>query len=114
MRQKMKYPKIYDVLHRQPKLHVNDQSYWHSSQSGYIAAIRPLYLIIEAPEAGLRIWVNHESGKYSISAADMTFSCNSREYHQSFHRYLCRNQMETAEKLEELLLKKCGDNHTAI
>ena len=114
MRQKMKYQKIYDVLHRHPKLHVNDQSYWHSGQSGYIAAIRPLTLIIEAPEAGLRIWVNHENGKYSISAADMTFSCNSCEYHQSFRRYPCRNQTETAEKLEGLLLKKRGDNHAAI
>lgn len=110
----MKYKKIYDVLHRHSELHVDDRSYRHFGQTGYIAAIRPLYLIIEAPEAGLRIWVNHESGKYSISAADMTFSCNSREYHQSFHRYPCRNQTETAEKLEELLLKKRGDNHAAI
>ena len=84
MREKMKYQKIYDVLHRHSKLHVNDQSYWHSGQSGYIAAIRPLYLIIEAPEAGLRLWVNHESGKYSISAADMTFSCNSRDITNRF------------------------------
>ena len=78
----MKYQKIYDVLHRHPKLHVNDQSYWHSGQSGYIAAIRPLTLIIEAPEAGLRIWVNHENGKYSISAADMPFAQTRREDRQ--------------------------------
>lgn len=110
----MKYPKIYNVLHRHPELHVNGRSYWHSSQTGYIAAIRPLNLIIEAPEAGLRIWVNHESNRYLVTAADMTLNCNSREYHQSFERYPCRNQTETAEKLEELLLKKCGNNSATI
>lgn len=110
----MKYQKIYDVLHHHPKLRVNDRSYWSSGQTGYIAAIRPLYLIIEAPGAGLRIWVSHESNRYSVTAADMTLDCNSCEYHQSFRRYPCRNQTETAEKLEELLLKKCGENYAAI
>lgn len=109
----MKYQKIYDVLLRHLGIHVDDQSYWGTGRTDYIALIRPLTLIIEAPEAGLRIWVNRESGKYSISAAEMTFSCNSREYHQSFQQYPCRNQSETAEKLEELLLKR-GDNHAVI
>ena len=95
-------------------MRVNDRSYWPSGQTGYIAAIRPLYLIIEAPGAGLRILVSHESNRYSVTAAKMTLDCNSREYHQSFRRYPCRNQTETAEKLEELLLKKCGKNYAAI
>ena len=111
---KMKYQKIYDVLHRHPEMRVNDQSYWHSGRAGYIAAVRPLYLIIEAPGAGLRIWISHESKRYSVTAADMTLDCNSREYHQSFRRYPCHNQTETAGMLEQLVLTKCGENHADI
>lgn len=110
----MKYQKIYDGLHRHPELHVNDRSYWPSVRIGYIAAIRPLYLIIEAPEAGLRIWISHESGKYAIWSADLTLNCNSREYHQSLRHYPCRDQTETSEKLEQFVSKKYGENRAAV
>lgn len=78
----MKRQKIYDVLHRHPELHVNNRSCWYSCQAGYIAAIRPLHLIIKAPGVGLRIWVSHENSKYSITSADLALNCNSHEYHQ--------------------------------
>lgn len=110
----MKYMKIYDVIGNYPQIRVQDRSCWGYSQPGYIALRRSLNIILEAPDIGLRIWVNHEDRRYSISTADLTLSCSSREYARSFQRYIFRNQRETAEKLESILSQEKERSHAEI
>ena len=102
----MKYKKIYDVISRYPDLKVDDRSCWGHLNPGYIAHMRPLYIIIEAPNIGLRIWVNYGDRRYSISTSDLTLNCSSREYAHSFQHYAYRNQTEMAAKLNRILSQK--------
>lgn len=104
----MRYRKIYDVIGKYPGVYVNDRSYWRLGQQGYIGYTHPLDVFLEVPKAGLRIWVNHEYGKYTISTADMTFPTSSQEYYRSFRRYKCHSQTEMAETLEHLLHEEDG------
>lgn len=104
----MKYQKIYTVIRNHPEISVNDRSYWKSGQKGYIANNNPLYIILETPKAGLRIWVMHQWKRFNICTADMTFDIDSREYHKSFTNFYFRNQEEMAKKLEQLLSQEKG------
>lgn len=102
----MKYKKIYDVIKNHPGIQVTDYSNWRFSQTDYIIIMHPLNIVIEVPHIKLRLWINHIRKQYSISTADLTFDCSSREYHHSFRNYYFRNQRETVEMLERILSQK--------
>ena len=81
----MKYGRIYQTLERYGARISYDGSGWRYAGQfqTYIQRTRPLWIVAEAPARGLRIWISHEAGRFSVTAADMALPSNSREYHES-------------------------------
>lgn len=104
----MKYRAIYKVLEEAHIQNRTDHSGWRAAQPSYMDSQRPLWLVVESKERGLRIWICHEFGKLSITTANLNLPCDSREYHESHKRYACHNQKEMADALRELLLPQEG------
>ena len=104
----MKYKAIYKVLVDAHIHNRTDLSGWRSARPSYIDRQRPLWIVAESKERGLRIWICHEFGKLSITTANLKLPCNSKEYHESQKRYYCKNQKEMANILRELLLPQSG------
>ena len=104
----MKYRAIYKVLgeaHIQNRI---DHSGWCAARPSYLDSQRPLWLVVESKERGLRVWICHESGKMSITTANLNLPCDSREYSQSFQHYYCNTQKEMADTLRKLVLPQEG------
>ena len=104
----MKYRAIYKVLEEAHILYFDDRSGWRIAYPKYLASLRPLDILVESKERGLRIWICHEYGKLYIATADLNLPCDSREYHESHKRYYCHSQKEMADTLRELLLPQEG------
>ena len=100
----MKYKEIYKVLEDAHIRNWDDRSGWRTARPTYIEVKRPLWIVAESKERGLRIWICHEFGKMFITTANLNFSSDSREYSESCTRYNCETQKEMADTLRELLL----------
>lgn len=101
----MKYRRIYQTLEQYGAKISYDGSGWRHTglTRTYIDQVRPLWIVAEAKNAGLRLWICHDAGCLSVTVADMTLPSDSREYHQSQTRREFRTQGELAGYLETLL-----------
>ncbi|ALP94337.1 Uncharacterised protein [uncultured Flavonifractor sp.] len=101
----MKYRRIYQTLEKYGARITYDGSGWQYAGrfQTYTQRMRPLWVVAEAPKAGLRLWVCHNAGRLSVTTADMRLSSDSREYHETQKRREFHTQGELAEYLEALL-----------
>ena len=58
----MKCQKIFDMLRRQPGIYTHD----HSGMPYY-----PLWIVVELPYNGLRIWITHDDRQYGTARLQM-------------------------------------------
>ena len=100
----MKYREIYKILEDAHIHDLNDRSGWRSARPTYIDMNRPLWIVAEAKERGLRIWICHDFGRMTITTADLALPSDTIEYHESQKCYECRSQKEMADILRGLLL----------
>ncbi len=102
----MRYAKIYALLQARkqkvPEVSISDHSGWRGSGQSWSYKNRPLWLIVEDPGIDRRIWISHEFREYSISTAQLSLHIDSQEYHKSYRRRKCRNQLDLAVCLEQL------------
>lgn len=102
----MRYAKIYALLQarkqKAPEVSISDHSGWRGSGQSRSYKNRPLWLIVEDPDIDRRIWISHEFREYSISTAQSSLRIDSQEYHKSYRRRKCRNQLDLAACLEQL------------
>ena len=101
----MKYKRIYQTLEQCGAKITYDGSGWKNAGGiyAYMNQRRPLWIVAEAEKAKLRLWISHDSGCLSVTTADMSFSIDSQEYHQSHTHRKFRTQGELAGYLESLL-----------
>lgn len=104
----MKYKAIYDVLEHSGTHISHENSGWRAVKPDYIDSIRPLWIVAESPRLGLRLWITHESGRLSVTTANMNYPSDSRAYHESHVRRTFHKQAELASYLRELLLPQEG------
>ena len=100
----MKYQKIYNVLYRYAEIHV----YYHNGTRFY-----PLWIVVEVPSKGLRVWITHDHRQYGISTANAELDCSTREYSNSFQHFVFSRQTAMLEKLEQLLSERKDTGHAA-
>lgn len=100
----MKCQKIFDMLRRQPGIYTHD----HSGMPYY-----PLWIVVELPYNGLRIWITHDDRQYGISTANAELDCSTREYSESFQHYSFSRQRDLVEKLQQLIARRKDTGHVA-
>lgn len=98
----MKYAKIYDVLKAAPLSERSDFSGWRSSSSTWVNGQRPLWIVAESEKLDLRMWIIHESGRFSVTTAGL-HKQKSLNTHGPGVSKTFRNQTEMAAFLRELL-----------
>ena len=100
----MKYKAIYDVI-EQSGAHISyENSGWRAARPDYINHITPLWIVVEALEVGLRLWITHYSGNLTVTTARLDLDPQSREYHETQKRKTFRTQAALAGYLREILL----------
>lgn len=110
---KRKFKEIYKLLFTADLDEINDHSYWHLSNPGYVEKNRPLWIIAESKILNKRIWITKEFGSLQIATAQLDLPCDSIAYSNSYERAYFKNQKEMADYLE-MLLEPCLNKEDQI
>lgn len=97
----MKYQEIYDALYKSGVHFKNFRTLECTSKILGMCG-HPLWLVAEDEAHKLRVWIIDDN-RLKIETADTSYSCESREYHESVQRYQFQTQTEMAKFLEKLL-----------
>lgn len=105
----MKYKKIYGALEQcqssRPGFRYSDYSGWRSYQRSYIDRQRPLWIVVEDPSVGRRLWITQERSQLSITVGPMD---HERRNYGHAHTISCRNQADMCAALHKLFESAAG------
>lgn len=105
----MKYRKIYQTLENRNAKIILDQSGWRGcGPAAGMTCQQPLWLMAELPGKGLRLWIQHQFGTFSLTTAYMTPGMEGLSGSSAQKALRFRSQQKLAVHLDALLRTGAG------